>query len=62
VELYEAVWGRSLDPRNVHRKVTRSPRFLADTGRRTNRDGGRPARLYRRGTAELLHPTLLRGG
>jgi 8-oxo-dGTP diphosphatase len=59
--VYEAVWGRSLDPRNFHRKVTGSPGFLVDTGERTNRDGGRPARLYRRGDTELLHPPLLRG-
>lgn len=59
--VYEAVWGREIDPRNFHRKVTRSPGFLVDTGERTNRDGGRPARLFRRGDAELLHPPLLRG-
>jgi 8-oxo-dGTP diphosphatase len=59
--VYEAVWGKELDPRNFHRKVTGSPGFLADTGKRTNRDGGRPARLYRRGTTDLLHPPLLRG-
>ncbi|WP_151081760.1 NUDIX hydrolase [Nocardioides cynanchi] len=59
--VYEAVWGRELDPRNFHRKVTGSSGFLADTGERTNRDGGRPARLYRRGTVEVLHPPLLRG-
>jgi 8-oxo-dGTP diphosphatase len=59
--VYEAVWGRELDPRNFHRKVTGSAGFLADTGARTNRDGGRPARLYRRGSIELLHPPLLRG-
>ncbi len=59
--VYEAVWGRALDPRNFHRKVTGSPGFLVDTGERTNRDGGRPARLYRRGTADLLYPPLLRG-
>jgi 8-oxo-dGTP diphosphatase len=59
--VYEAVWGRALDPRNFHRKVTSSPGFLDDSGERTNRDGGRPARLYRRGTSELLHPPLLRG-
>lgn len=59
--VYEAVWGRELDPRNFHRKVTGSPGFLEDTGERTNRDGGRPARLYRRGTTSLLHPPLLRG-
>jgi 8-oxo-dGTP diphosphatase len=59
--VYEAVWGREIDPRNFHRKVTGSPGFLIDTGERTNRDGGRPARLFRRGTADLLHPPLLRG-
>lgn len=59
--VYEAVWGREIDPRNFHRKVTGSPGFLVDTGERTNRDGGRPARLFRRGDAELLHPPLLRG-
>jgi 8-oxo-dGTP diphosphatase len=58
--VYETVWGRELDPRNLHRKVTGSPGFLVDTGLRTNRDGGRPARLYRRGTAGPLHPPLLR--
>jgi 8-oxo-dGTP diphosphatase len=59
--VYEAVWGHAIDPRNFHRKVTGSPGFLVDTGERTNRDGGRPARLFRRGDAELLHPPLLRG-
>jgi 8-oxo-dGTP diphosphatase len=59
--VYEAVWGHRIDPRNFHRKVTGSPGFLGDTGGRTNRDGGRPARLFRRGDTELLHPPLLRG-
>lgn len=59
--VYEVVWGRPLDPRNFHRKVTGSAGFLVDTGERTNRDGGRPARLFRRGQADLLHPPLLRG-
>ncbi len=59
--VYEAVWGHEIDPRNFHRKVTRSTGFLVDTGERTNRDGGRPARLFRRGDVHLLHPPLLRG-
>jgi 8-oxo-dGTP diphosphatase len=58
--VYEAVWGHAIDPRNFHRKVTKSPGFLVDTGERTNRDGGRPAALFRRGDVELLHPPLLR--
>jgi 8-oxo-dGTP diphosphatase len=59
--VYEVVWGTRLDPRNFHRKVTGAAGFLAATSRTTTRDGGRPARLFRRGTAQLLHPPMLRG-
>ncbi|HEY9522464.1 MAG TPA: NUDIX domain-containing protein [Thermopolyspora sp.] len=58
--VYEIVWGRPLDPRNFHRKVTRAEGFLVPTGHTTTRDGGRPARLYRRGRAELLRPPITR--
>jgi 8-oxo-dGTP diphosphatase len=58
--VYEAVWGTELDPRNFHRKVTGTPGFLRSTGRRTTRQGGRPAELYRRGTTELLSPPITR--
>ncbi|MET3804095.1 8-oxo-dGTP diphosphatase [Nakamurella sp. UYEF19] len=58
---YEAVWGVDLDPRNFHRKVTGATGFLVETGEMTGRDGGRPARLYRRGPLEILMPPLLRG-
>jgi 8-oxo-dGTP diphosphatase len=58
--VYEIVWGTRLDPRNFHRKVTNTAGFLLATGRTTGRDGGRPAALYRRGPATLLHPALLR--
>ena len=44
--VYEAVWGQGLDPRNFHRKVTSAQDFLVETGERTTRGGGRPARLY----------------
>lgn len=57
---YEAVWGTTLDPRNFHRKVTGTPGFVEPTGATTTRQGGRPAQLYRAGTAELLHPAMLR--
>ncbi|WP_283139686.1 NUDIX hydrolase [Rhizohabitans arisaemae] len=60
--VYEIVWGRSLDPRNFHRKVTKASGFLVPTGATTIKDGGRPAQLYRRGDAELLHPPMLRPG
>lgn len=59
-QVYEAVWGTELDPRNFHRKVTGTPGFVAPTGETTTRQGGRPAQLYRRGDAELLHPAMLR--
>lgn len=58
--VYEVVWGVGLDPRNFHRKVTGSPGFLAATDRQTTRHGGRPARLYRRGGAQLLNPPISR--
>lgn len=60
--VYEAVWGTPLDPRNFHRKVTGTPGFVVETGRTTTRDGGRPAKLYQRGRAILLHPAMLRPG
>ena len=58
--VYETVWGTELDPRNFHRKVTGADGFLVPTGRRTNRDGGRPAELLRTGSARRLNPPILR--
>ena len=60
--VYEVVWGAPLDPRNFHRKVTKTKGFLVPTESTTTRDGGRPARLYRCGAVDLLHPPLLRVG
>ena len=59
--VYEAVWGTRLDPRNFHRKVSGIAGFLVPTGTTTARDGGRPAALYRAGTATTLRPPLYRG-
>lgn len=58
--VYEAVWGRPLDPRNFHRKVTGVPGLLVDTGRTRAEGRGRPAALYRRGDVTTLHPPLSR--
>lgn len=58
--VYEIVWGVDIDPRNFHRKVTKAPGFLEPTGHTTNRDGGRPARLYRRGDLDLISPPMTR--
>ncbi len=60
--VYEAVWGVALDPRNFHRKTTGTPGFLVPVGSPApvGRGGGRPAALFRRGSAGLLHPAMLR--
>jgi 8-oxo-dGTP diphosphatase len=62
--VYEAVWGVPLDPRNFHRKTSGTPGFLVPVGRDSapGPGGGRPAALYRRGDATLLHPAMLRPG
>lgn len=60
--IYEAVWGVPLDPRNFHRKATKTPGFVTPLGATTTRDGGRPAQLFTRGPATTLHPPLTRGG
>lgn len=59
-QVYEAVWGRPLDPRNFHRKVTGTPGLLIDTGHTRSDGPGRPATLYRRGPATALNPPLTR--
>ncbi|MCU1691287.1 MAG: mutT [Frankiales bacterium] len=60
--VYEAVWGVPLDPRNFHRKTTGTPGFLVPVGSPApvGPGGGRPAALFRRGSAPLLHPAMLR--
>ncbi len=59
--VYEAVWGVLLDPRNFHRKATKTDGFVEPLGATTTRDGGRPAQLFHRGPAATLHPPLTRG-
>lgn len=59
-EVYETVWGTTLDPRNFHRKVTTTPGFVVPTSGETAGGRGRPAQLYRKGPAETLYPPLLR--
>ncbi|MDN3242485.1 NUDIX hydrolase [Glycomyces tritici] len=59
-QVYEAVWGEPIDPRNFHRKATTTPGFVEPTGSTTAGEPGRPARLYRRGEATLLNPPILR--
>lgn len=58
--VYEIAWGRALDPRNFHRKVTGTPGFVTPVDRSTAGRHGRPAQLFRRGPATYLHPPMLR--
>lgn len=58
--VYEVVWGRDLDPRNFSRKVLNTDGFIEPTGGKRAPETGRPAALYRRGSARILNPPLLR--
>lgn len=55
--VYESVWGVALHPANFRRKVLTTPGFVE---RITNAENERGPELYRRGTAQLLHPAMLR--
>lgn len=60
--VYEVVWGTPLDPRNFNRKVLNTDGFVEATGGRRMPATGRPAALYRAGSASALNPPILRGG
>jgi 8-oxo-dGTP diphosphatase len=58
--VYEAVWGVRLDPRNFYRKVQSVAGFIVPAGRTRRTDTGRPARLFRSGPCQTLHPPMIR--
>ncbi|WP_198587260.1 NUDIX hydrolase [Glycomyces xiaoerkulensis] len=58
--VYETVWGAELDERNFYRKVQRVPGFIEPAGTDRRAGKGRPARTFRAGPAEVLHPPLTR--
>ncbi|MEV6762150.1 NUDIX domain-containing protein [Streptomyces sp. NPDC051105] len=60
--VYETVWGVELDRPNFRRKVLATPGFVEPVQGAARLTGGRgkPAALYRAGTAATLHPPLLR--
>jgi len=60
--IYEAVWGTRVHPANFRRKVLSTEGFVVPVGETapSGPEGGRPADLYRRGPAALLHPAMLR--
>lgn len=59
-KVYEVVWNTPLDPRNFSRKVHGTDDFIRPTGGRRAPESGRPAALYRRGSALSLNPPILR--
>lgn len=61
-QVYETVWGAPLDRPNFRRKVLATPGFVEPVPGAARLTGGRgkPAALYRAGTATTLHPPLLR--
>ncbi|WP_345035153.1 NUDIX hydrolase [Streptomyces sannanensis] len=61
-QVYETVWGTTLDRPNFRRKVLATPGFVEPVAGAARLTGGRgkPAALYRAGGATALHPPLLR--
>ncbi|MDG6101404.1 NUDIX hydrolase [Dactylosporangium aurantiacum] len=59
-QVYEAVWGIRLDPRNFYRKVQQVQDFIIAAGPLRRTEHGRPARLFRAGPGRTLHPPMLR--
>ena len=60
--VYEIVWGEALDPAEFRRAVLSTPGFVQLVGETVaaGTGGSRPDDRYERGTADVLHPALLR--
>lgn len=61
-QVYEAVWDVRLNPQNFQRKVRSTQGFVVDTGEKQASHSGRPAELFKAGTARILYPPMLRHG
>lgn len=59
-QVYEAVWGVRLDPRNFYRKIQGTQDFVVEVGTARKSGVGRPARLFQRGSGTVLYPPMLR--
>lgn len=57
--VYESVWSVTLHPANFRRKVLATPGFVVSENESDGTDRRGPD-LFRRGTAALLHPAMLR--
>jgi 8-oxo-dGTP diphosphatase len=61
-QVYEAVWGVRMDPRNFYRKIKGTRGFVVPEGPTRKSETGRPARLFRPGPRTALHPPITRFG
>ncbi|GAA3152542.1 NUDIX hydrolase [Nonomuraea roseoviolacea] len=59
-QVYEAVWGVGLDPRNFYRKVQNARGFIVAAGPMRRPQNGRPARLFKAGPIQALYPPMVR--
>jgi 8-oxo-dGTP diphosphatase len=59
-QVYEAVWGMCLDPRNFYRKVQGTRDFVVPADVPMRAGAGRPARLFRAGPGTVLYPPMIR--
>jgi ADP-ribose pyrophosphatase YjhB (NUDIX family) len=59
-QVYQAVWGISLDPRNFYRKIQGTRDFIVPAGGARTDGAGRPARLFRAGSGTVLNPPMTR--
>jgi 8-oxo-dGTP diphosphatase len=59
-QVYEAVWGIRLDPRNFYRKIQGSRDFVLPADKPKRAGAGRPARLFRAGPGTVLYPPMIR--
>lgn len=59
-QVYEAVWGIPLDPRNFYRKIQGTRGFVVPVDNATRAGAGRPARLFHTGPGTILSPPMTR--
>ena len=59
-QVYEAVWGTPLDPRNFYRKVQATKGFVVPAGPPRATGTGRRPRVYRAGPRRNLFPPMIR--
>jgi 8-oxo-dGTP diphosphatase len=59
-QVYEAVWGIHLDPRNFYRKIQGTRGFVVPADVPNRAGAGRPARLFRTGPGTVLYPPMIR--